>query len=188
MIARCPVLRQGSGHDEQRSRREPEQHQSFCRLERPCGNRDCWPSDCVPAPQLLFGFPFRTRIGPEARTGGAAVVVCLPVEFVVTLRERLPQRRECQTAGRLQDRQVAQRPIMCYTDRVSAQEAKRRIITTRVFRAGQQPPEDDWSGASVAERIDAVWELTRQCLEWTRSGSDEPRLQRSVSRVQRSRS
>ena len=53
------------------------------------------------------------------------------------------------------------------------------------FRAGETPPEDDWSGISVAERIDAVWELTRRCLEWNRTGTDEPRLQRFVSRVQR---
>lgn len=44
------------------------------------------------------------------------------------------------------------------------------------------------SETSIAERIDAVWELTRQCLEWTRTGTDGPRLQRSASRVQRSRS
>jgi hypothetical protein len=62
---------------------------------------------------------------------------------------------------------------------------QQRVITTRVFRAGEPPPEDDWIGLSVAERIDAVWELTRQCLAWNQTGTDEPRLQRSVSRVQR---
>jgi hypothetical protein len=66
---------------------------------------------------------------------------------------------------------------------MSAKE--KRVITTKVFRAGEIPPEDDWTGSSAAERIDAVWELTRQCLAWNQTGTDEPRLQRSVSRVQR---
>jgi hypothetical protein len=68
---------------------------------------------------------------------------------------------------------------------VSMSTRQQRVITTKVFRAGETPPEDDWIGSSVAERIDAVWELTRQCLAWNQTGTDEPRLQRSVSRVQR---
>jgi hypothetical protein len=68
---------------------------------------------------------------------------------------------------------------------VSMSTRQQRVITTKVFRGGETPPEDDWIGSSVAERIDAVWELTRQCLAWNQAGTDEPRLQRSVSRVQR---
>lgn len=57
---------------------------------------------------------------------------------------------------------------------------------TRVFRRGEVPPSQaDWEGTTAEERINAVWELTRLCLAW--SGSDEPRLQRSVCRVQRTR-
>jgi len=36
------------------------------------------------------------------------------------------------------------------------------------------------------ERINAVWELTLLCLAWQGDQTVEPRLQRSVSRVQRS--
>jgi hypothetical protein len=69
---------------------------------------------------------------------------------------------------------------------VSMSKRQQRVVTTKVFRVGETPPEDEWIESSVAERIDAVWELTRQCLAWNQTGTDEPRLQRSVSRVQRS--
>jgi hypothetical protein len=85
------------------------------------------------------------------------------------------------------DRTMALGRTLWYTCVMPSEAGRRRVITSRVFRAGETPPDDDWSGISVAERIDAVWELTRQCLEWTRTGTDEPRLQRSVSRVQRAR-
>jgi hypothetical protein len=101
-------------------------------------------------------------------------------------RHRGPPPRHRRTAEAL-DRAVAQKRILWYTDVMTSETGGRRVITSRVFRAGETPPDDDWSGISVAERIDAVWELTRQCLEWTRTGTDEPRLQRSVSRVQRAR-
>jgi hypothetical protein len=68
---------------------------------------------------------------------------------------------------------------------VSTGDSSNRLIVTKVFRGGEKPVEDDWETISVGERIEAVWVLTRQCIEWTRSGTDEPRLQRSVSRVQR---
>jgi len=61
-----------------------------------------------------------------------------------------------------------------------------RNLTTRIFRRGEVPPlSADWEGTTAEERIDAVWELTRLCLAWSESG--EPRLQRSVCRVQRTR-
>jgi hypothetical protein len=66
-------------------------------------------------------------------------------------------------------------------------ERPRTVVVTRVFRAGTQPPDDDWKDSTPAERLAAVWEITRQCLQWNRTGTDEPRLQRSVSRVQRAR-
>ena len=64
-------------------------------------------------------------------------------------------------------------------------ERPRTVVVTRVFRGGTQPPDDDWKDSSPAERLVAVWEITRQCLQWNRTGTDEPRLQRSVGRVQR---
>ena len=62
--------------------------------------------------------------------------------------------------------------------------APRRMMRTRVIRGGVVPSGTaDWEGTTPEERINAVWELTRLCLAW--SGSGEPRLQRSVCRIQR---
>lgn len=63
----------------------------------------------------------------------------------------------------------------------------RRIISSRVLRPGTSTAlDDDWKHSTVNERIAAVWELTRQCLAWNRDPNDEPRLQRSISRIRRS--
>jgi hypothetical protein len=63
----------------------------------------------------------------------------------------------------------------------------RRQVTTRVIRPGESPPEErDWLEATPEERIEAVWTLTKACLGWEGQEADEPRLERSVSRVQRS--
>lgn len=59
-------------------------------------------------------------------------------------------------------------------------------ITSRVIRPGQRAVvEEEWRDSTPAERIEAVWTLTKLCLAWTTDDPDEPRLQRSVSRVQR---
>jgi len=64
----------------------------------------------------------------------------------------------------------------------------RRIVTSRIIRPGQIAPVDrGWEGSTPAERISAVWDLTLLCLAWTGDPANEPRLQRSVSRVQRPR-
>jgi len=64
----------------------------------------------------------------------------------------------------------------------------RRNVTSRLIRRGDPVPEDrDWERLTPAQRIDAVWDLTLLCLAWNGGQPDEPRLQRSVSRVQRSR-
>jgi hypothetical protein len=64
-----------------------------------------------------------------------------------------------------------------------------RKITSRVIRPGEQvPSEDYWALATPAERMNAVWELTLLCLQWRPGQNDEPRLQRSISRVQRPQS
>ncbi len=59
-------------------------------------------------------------------------------------------------------------------------------ITVRVIRDGSpEPIELDWSASSPAERIEAVWTLTKLCLAWNKKLTDEPRLQRTITRVQR---
>ena len=64
---------------------------------------------------------------------------------------------------------------------------KRKYMTARVIRPGDPPSDDaDWEAATPEERINAVWDLTLLCLAWQGDQISEPRLQRSVSRVQRS--
>ena len=63
-------------------------------------------------------------------------------------------------------------------------DPKHRVVTLEVIHPGQALPRgSDWEGTTAEERIDAVWELTLLCLEW--SGGGEPRLQRSICRVKR---
>ena len=45
--------------------------------------------------------------------------------------------------------------------------------------------DDALRSLSPAERMALVWQLTLQCMAWTGADADEPRLQRSVCRVQR---
>jgi hypothetical protein len=59
-------------------------------------------------------------------------------------------------------------------------------IKVRVIRDGlPEPPDNDWSMASPEERIEAVWTLTELCLAWNKPLASEPRLQRTVTRLQR---
>jgi hypothetical protein len=59
-------------------------------------------------------------------------------------------------------------------------------IKVRVIRDGlPEPPDNDWMMASPEERIEAVWMLTKLCLAWNNSSASEPRLQRTVTRLQR---
>ena len=59
--------------------------------------------------------------------------------------------------------------------------------TSRVIREGQAEPVDDLSiESSVEERIEAVWNLTKLCLAWRDQLAGEPRLQRTVTHLQRS--
>jgi hypothetical protein len=65
-------------------------------------------------------------------------------------------------------------------------QTSQRVVTSRVVRSGNAvPTDDDWLSCTVEERIAGVWELTKLCHAWNREGSGEPRLQRSVVRVQR---
>ncbi len=59
-------------------------------------------------------------------------------------------------------------------------------MTTRVLRPGDPVPVDDeWLTRTLEERIEAVWMLTKICYAWAEDAAGEPRLQRSVVRVQR---
>ena len=59
-------------------------------------------------------------------------------------------------------------------------------ITTRVLRNGRAEPRDnEWLNYSPEERIEGVWMLTLLCLSWNNDLVNEPRLQRTVTRVQR---
>lgn len=61
-------------------------------------------------------------------------------------------------------------------------------MTVRVIRDGRPEPRDnEWIGSSPEERIEAVWTLTELCLAWNNQSADESRLQRTITRVERSR-
>lgn len=66
------------------------------------------------------------------------------------------------------------------------EDSRKDQISVRVIRDGlAEPPDTDWSMASPEERIEAVWTLTLLCLAWNKPSTDEPRLQRTVTRLQR---
>jgi len=61
----------------------------------------------------------------------------------------------------------------------------RRKVTSRIIRPGQPIPlDDEWLDYSVAERVAAVWSLTKLCYAWRQEGVSEPRLHRATSNVQ----
>lgn len=61
-----------------------------------------------------------------------------------------------------------------------------REMSAKVVRGGQdEAAENEWMDASPEQRIEAVWTLTKICLEWNGNSSLEPRLQRTVTRLQR---
>ena len=63
----------------------------------------------------------------------------------------------------------------------------RKNVITRVIRNGDPPAQEShWDQATPERRIEAVWDLTLLCLAWQSKQADEPRLQRSISRIQRS--
>ena len=62
----------------------------------------------------------------------------------------------------------------------------RKNTTARVIRPGDSLRDDpDWEATTAEQRINAVWELTLLCLAWQGDRIVEPRLQRSISRIQR---
>ena len=65
-------------------------------------------------------------------------------------------------------------------------DSRNKQITVRVIRDGApEPPDNDWTKASPEERIEAVWTLTELCFAWNKPSASVPRLQRTVTRVQR---
>ncbi len=65
---------------------------------------------------------------------------------------------------------------------------RRAGATTRVIRMNEDDGALDraaWQGSTMEERIAAVWELTLECLAWSDPDAGEPRLQRSVCRIER---
>ena len=64
--------------------------------------------------------------------------------------------------------------------------ARNERVQVRVIR--DEPDSqlnDDWADSSPEERIEAVWMLTKICLGWNNVTTDEPRLQRTVTSLQR---
>jgi hypothetical protein len=67
-----------------------------------------------------------------------------------------------------------------------SEDSRHDQITVRVIRNGlPEPPDNDWSMVSPEERIEAVWMLTELCLAWHKPSESVPRLQRTVTRLQR---
>ena len=65
------------------------------------------------------------------------------------------------------------------------EDSRNEEISVRVIRDGLREPQDnDWSMASPEERIEAVWTLTKLCMAWNKSSVSEPRLQRTITRLQ----
>jgi hypothetical protein len=66
------------------------------------------------------------------------------------------------------------------------EDSQNTEIEVRVIRDGLPEPQDnDWLMVSPEERIEAVWMLTKLCLAWNNPSEIEPRLQRTVTRLQR---
>jgi hypothetical protein len=56
-----------------------------------------------------------------------------------------------------------------------------------VGHAHASTPSDTVASLSMEERMALVWQLTVSCLAWNGDDAGEPRLQRSICRVERRR-
>lgn len=65
--------------------------------------------------------------------------------------------------------------------------ARRGVATGRKTSLLSEPADETWRTMTIEERIAAVREVTLRCAMWSTNGDPEPRLQRSVGRVQRAR-
>ncbi|MCA8978963.1 MAG: hypothetical protein H6831_04755 [Planctomycetes bacterium] len=68
---------------------------------------------------------------------------------------------------------------------MDAPNPERKIVTRTIRPGAGEPADRSWRDASIEERIEGVWTLTKLCLAWNSEDDDEPRLQRSVVRVLR---
>jgi hypothetical protein len=74
----------------------------------------------------------------------------------------------------------------CY-NRFMLEAPPHKEISIKLIRDGQAEPfDDEWDNSSPEERIEGVWTLTKICLAWNNHLTDEPRLQRNITRIQRS--
>jgi len=76
--------------------------------------------------------------------------------------------------------------IARYPDDVN--ERRRRNVTIRVGRLGvddQRLDDEWWASFTGDERVAMVWDLVVDARAWRGDGGPEPRLQRSVVRVER---
>ncbi|MEW5849522.1 MAG: hypothetical protein AB2A00_11960 [Myxococcota bacterium] len=65
---------------------------------------------------------------------------------------------------------------------------RRRRGTARFVRIKDDDGSFDlefWQRLTMQERVEAVWDLTLEYLQWSGQDGGEPRLQRSVCRVER---
>lgn len=59
-------------------------------------------------------------------------------------------------------------------------------INVRTLRAKDaEIKRDEFNALSPSERIEMVWILTKLCFAWNNQAQDEPRLQRTITRIQR---
>lgn len=80
---------------------------------------------------------------------------------------------------------LAQEEMQDLADRLSLQAPTRDVITQVIRGDDRLPDMPSREMATPESRMSAVWELTLQCMAWQPGAAGEPRLQRSVVRIQR---
>ena len=65
-----------------------------------------------------------------------------------------------------------------------SEDSPNEQMKVRVIRNGEpEPPDNDWAMATMEERIEAVWTLTKICMGRNNPSDTVPELQRTVTRV-----
>ena len=80
------------------------------------------------------------------------------------------------------------RPAARYNGPSMTADERRRRATTRVIRLHEDQSAFDrefWQAMSPDARLEALWDLTLDFLTLSGEGGDQPRLQRSVCRIER---
>ena len=65
------------------------------------------------------------------------------------------------------------------------EKRKTTEVQVTIIRGGHEPKDHSWSDTSIEERLDGVWLLTKLCLAWNSDHPNEPRLQRTITRIKR---